>query len=502
MTALREIAAVFDIEWNGSALEKGFVQLNNVKAGLDILGGVLRTGASIIREFTLGYEESAGQLEDTANALGLTTTQLQEMDVAATRAGLNVNAFRGSLQRFAENVTSAAAGSGAAAEVFSQLHIQLKDAAGGTRNTSDVMDDLAVAFDKVEDPAKRTHLATELFGRSGARLATILHTGSGGLAELRKELEGLGGGLTKDGVEAAGKFGDELDRLKVSFDSTRSSIAVVLLPPLTFLVEKVRAGIVWFTQLARTSSIVQAGLAAIGIAAAVAGGSMLAAFAPVIAAMAPWVLGIAAVVLILDDLITLFRGGQSVIGDFIDKMFGVGASKQFVEDVKLAFDAVTLAIADAREEVEKFFQLFGSSRQVDRNAFRSVDDAAASGFATTRGRVGDRPAERRSVEGAIQQGSAETTHSLQTLLQTARRSGQQITPELRAQLAAVALPTLPRPQGGGPGGVQQTNQTTIQVNGARDPAAVAREVVRLTEQRQSDALARAHAARRDHTEGT
>lgn len=499
--ALREIAASFGIDFDKSSLASAFKSINDVKAGLDILQGVLQTGVSVIRAFTLGYEENAGALEDTANSLGLTTTQLQEMDVAATRAGLSVNAFRSSLQRFQGNVAAAAEGGGAAANVFNQLHIKLKDAAGNTRNTSEIMDELAVAFDKVEDPAKRTHLATELFGRSGARLATILHSGSGGLAELRQELQSLGGGITQDGVETAGKFGDELDRLKITFDSVRSVIAVSLLPPLTSLVTKVRDGIVWFSNLARTSSLIQSVLSLLGAAAVVVGAQMLIAFAPVIAAMAPWAAGIAFIVLLVDDLITMFRGGKSVIGEFIDSMFGVGASAQVVEDIKMAFEGAKLMIQDAREEVEKFFELFGRTPTVQRNQFRSVDEAAARGFATTQMRPGDRLAERRSVEGAVQQGTAETSHSLRSLLATARRSGVRVTPELQAQLAAVALPaSIPRPAAAST--LVQNNSPVINVNGTREPRVVAQEIVNLTEQRNRDALARAHAARREHREDT
>jgi hypothetical protein len=329
--ALREIAASFGITWEGSALERGVQSVEKAKGSLLVLGGFLASTAYALTRFATGFENDAGRLQDTANSLGLTTTQLQELQGAAVRAGLRTEQFGAAMQRFQQSAEAAAQGTGAQAEAFHKLGIKVKDGHGGIRSTNDLMDDLAVAFDKVEDPARRAAMAHDLFGRSGSRLATILHTGQGGLAELRHELAALGGGLTQDGVEAADKFGDELDRLKISFDSTRSAIAVVLLPPLTWLVDKVKAGIVWFSKLAKETSIVQTMLVGLGVAAAIAGASMLAAFLPVILAMAPFAAAFALVYLVIDDLITMFRGGDSVSGRLIDAIFGKNASKDLVE---------------------------------------------------------------------------------------------------------------------------------------------------------------------------
>jgi hypothetical protein len=496
--ALREIAAAFGVSWEGSSLEKGMQQVEQAKKGLVVFGGLLLATGYAVARFAAGFEQDAGALQDTAASLDLTTTELQELEVAATRAGLRTEQFRTALQRFQQNAEAAAQGGNAQAKIFEKLGITVKDAGGHVLGTGELLTDLAGAFDKIEDPAKRAAMAHDLFGRQGARIATILHSGAGGIEELRGELELLGGGMSRDGIEVADRLGDEFDRLKVTMNSVRSAIAVVLLPPLTWLAEKTREAMTWLSKLAKETSIVQAALVLLSAAAIAAGGIMLAAFLPVILAMAPWVLGIAAVWLVLDDLITLFRDGDSAIGRFIDSMFGVGAAKEFVHELSAAWEALKSTLDAVSDSLLSVFELFGRKRTV-RNEYRSVEEAAQHRFATTDARPTDRGATPRSVDEAQARGMTETSHSMQTLIANATKAGLHITPELRAQLQLVALPSRPTIPAVSTHTTQvvQHNANTFHIDGSGDPRAVAADVVRLTEQRNAAALERAHAARRD-----
>jgi hypothetical protein len=502
-TALREIAASFGITWDGSALEKGLQQVEKAKKGLAVFGGFLAATGYAVARFAEGFENDAGALEDTANALNLNTTELQELEVAATRAGLRTEQFRGSLLRFQQNAEAAAQGGSAQAQVFEKLGVKVKDAGGHVLGTGDLLTDLAEAFDKIQDPAQKAAYANELFGRQGAKLVTILHSGAGGLEELRGELGELGGGLTQEGVAAAGKLGDEFDRLRVATNSVRSGIAVVLLPPLTWLAEKVRDLMVGFSKLSRETSIIQTALLALAGAAVYAAGVVLSAFSPLILAMAPWALGLAAVFLILEDLVTLFRGGQSVIGEFIDAIFGVGASAEFVNTLTEAFRGTKEMVKGITDGIEEILEFFGNSHLVNRNRYRSVDESARHGFSTIEEHIGRRnegDSGPRSVTEAAAQGQTQTSHTLQTLLANARRAGLTVTPELRAELQAVALParpTIPDPAARAPAGprVEQHNVNHFHIDGSKDPRTVAEEVVRLTERRNAAQLERAAAAR-------
>lgn len=57
------------------------------------------------------------------------------------------------------------------------------------------------------------------------------------------------------------------------------------------------------------------------------GATALAMFAPIVFAMAPVIAAATALYLAFDDVFTMFQGGNSLIGDFIDTFFGKGAAR-------------------------------------------------------------------------------------------------------------------------------------------------------------------------------
>ena len=58
--------------------------------------------------------------------------------------------------------------------------------------------------------------------------------------------------------------------------------------------------------------------------------------------------------LVFDDIYTTLQGGDSILSRFIDKVGGKGASKQFVQDVKKAFNDIFAAIGPILPQLEAF----------------------------------------------------------------------------------------------------------------------------------------------------
>ena len=81
---------------------------------------------------------------------------------------------------------------------------------------------------------------------------------------------------------------------------------------------------------------------------------MLLPFAEVIAIAAVVVGWIVLIAIAVDDLITMFEGGDSVIGFFLDQLFGVGASKSIVKSVKAAWVDLVAGIQNAITIVKMF----------------------------------------------------------------------------------------------------------------------------------------------------
>lgn len=389
--ALREVFAEFGIEFDDAQLQKGAQSVQGVISGVRQLAQVIAGNAIVgaIREFANAFEEQAGRLEDTAGALGTTTRALQEMRFAAVSAGLSTEQADGALQRFQQTVADAAASGGRQAETLRAIGVQARGADGQVRPLSELFDAVAAGLGSVEDPARRSQIAVDLFGRSGARLANVLHEGEGGVAALRAELDTLGGGMLPEAIAAAGEYGAATDRNAVALDSLRSVLATALLPMLTAFVTKVTEVSVALVRLARGTHVVELALSALGVAATIAAGRMLRAWLPVLLPFAKVALAIGAIVLVMDDLITLFNGGDSAIGRFLDSTFGLGTSQALVTELKLAFEGLQLVIGesatgvrDLAREVNEFASGSLAGIRAMRDEFVDVWESGAAAFDT------------------------------------------------------------------------------------------------------------------------
>jgi hypothetical protein len=319
------------------------------------------------------------------------------MRFAAVSAGLSTEQADGALQRFQQTVADAAATGGRQAETLRAIGVQARGADGQVRPLSELFDAVATGLGGVEDPARRSQIAVDLFGRAGARLANVLHEGEGGVAALRAELDDLGGGMLPEAIEAAGKFGEATDRNAVAMDALRSVLATALLPMLTAFVTRVTEISVLLVRVARGTHVVELALTALGVAGTVAAARMLRAWLPVLLPFAKAALAIGAIVLVLDDLITLFQGGDSAIGRFLDSTFGLGTSQALVTELKLAFEGLVLVIGesvvgvrDLSREVAEFTSGSLAGLRSMRDEFLDVWESGAAAFDTYVGPILER----------------------------------------------------------------------------------------------------------------
>jgi len=525
--ALRQVFAEFGIQWDDRQLREGAQSLDGVIGRVREFAGML-AGAEVvqaIRQFAEEFEGAAGQIEDTANALDVTTTQLQEVQLAATASGLSADAASAALQRLQASAVAAADGTGAQADAFRRLGVQTRDASGQTRSISDLLDDLAPAFGRISDPAQRAALAQDLFGRQGRRLATVLHDGEGGLASLRAQLAELGGGIYPEAIEAAGKYGDATDRLRVAQQSLRSTVAVALLPILTRLTDGATSTLASLSRFTRGTNLANAALAVFGAGGAVAAAQMLRAWLPVLSRFGGIVAVLSLVALVIDDIITLARGGDSVIGRFLDAHMGAGTAAAAAMALRDSWEGVTLATHDAGQamsDLRDFYReanndlrpIISQTGDWIRTTFRGAFDSVAQVFGTTWdgivarvtgffsgigrqiGRLADAAgltdvarrfqATAADVGASFDQDMRGTAGgrllSLGADLSGGAGGAAGLLAEWRDILSSRPATTAPTAAPGRPTQVTNNRTTTnnITIDGARDPAAVVDEIERRT----------------------
>jgi len=362
---VRELFAKLGLSVDAASFAVADHMLGAVKSGLGLLvSGAVRAGEGLAEIITKTVE-TAGALNDTSVALGVTTDAIQELGYAAKLNGSSVEGMSDGLRKLSINMAAAAGGSEEAAQTFRRLGVQIS-ANGKLRDADAVFGDLAEKFKAMPDGARKVATAVALFGKSGAALIPTLMEGRDGLATLRQEARDLGIVLDTNTIKAGDDLGDTWDKLKAAADGLRYSIGGPLLSGfkelLDSMVRWIKANRELIAQRLRSvmrgiagaikavgvgldlvwralnfviarwklfAALIVGSLAAIAIANAGAVISFIAlgaaAIGSAIAAAAAWVVAaapfialaalIAIVLLALEDLWVFLHGGKSLIGD-------------------------------------------------------------------------------------------------------------------------------------------------------------------------------------------
>lgn len=158
--------------------------------------------------------EYASSLSEVAQQLGVTTNELQEYRYAASQVGIEQETMDKALAKLTRTIGQAATGGKAQAAVFDALGISVRDANGEVRTAGEIIPELADALEKVPDAARRAAVETQLFGRAGQQLDTLLSGGSGAINALRDAAHELGIVLSAEQIQKADETADKLSAMK------------------------------------------------------------------------------------------------------------------------------------------------------------------------------------------------------------------------------------------------------------------------------------------------
>jgi len=377
---LRELLARFGIEFDSTQLDKGAGAVEGMFTQLKKLGAAL-VGGAVVRGFTRfidGIRETGDELDKTSTQLGLSTGELQSWRFAAELAGVDGNSFSQSLGLLQRNAFEASRGSAAMVDTFARLGVSVTDANGELKDGNTLLTDVAQGLSETENESERVALSLTILGRSGKKLLPMFTQGAEGIARAREEFEALGGGLSQETIDASVELTDEMARFDTALDSVRSTIALLFLPTINKVVQfftKMAAG---FDRMTEGTHVIEIAFVALGVAAGLLAIKMLIAFAAPLALFVLVAVAIGAVVLIVDDLITLFEGGPSVIGEFIDSLFGVGTAAQGIRDLTLAWEGFKLTVEDTIALLSGGFEGLEELRASRAPRVQTLEEASAA----------------------------------------------------------------------------------------------------------------------------
>jgi hypothetical protein len=357
-SALRQIFASFGVEFDAEALEKGNKKIDESKKKLRELGEFVLEAFAVekLGEFTLGMAEQAEQIEHTAQATGLATEELQAWQFGAKKAGLENEEFTAALRRLSLALAGGKNELGTQSALLTKLGATTQGAHGQAVSLADVLPKIADEFAKMPDGPKKAAEATALFGRQGARLIPLLNKGAEGVLALKEELNELGGGFSPEFIEESSKLIEQTRRLEQGWTSLKVKLAGYLLPAVDAVVGGLIKFVSWGGKLAQETNIVTAALVALGIKGAASLISLAVANAPLLLEFGLMAAGIGLVALAIDELITTWQGGDSLISRAIDKIFGAGSTARAVAWIKSIGNGIAEMFSEAANDTEAYHE--------------------------------------------------------------------------------------------------------------------------------------------------
>ena len=189
-------------------------------------------GASAVASGLLDLEDRVEKLGNTADKLGVSFEFIQLLEEAGNRSGVSIESVSSAFGRLQKTLAGADEESKAATEALGRLGISFANLEN--LSPEEQIRLIGEQLQGIDDPAKRTAAAMQIFGKSGADLLPFFAN----LKPAADDIERLGGALTKVDRRQIDDFGAAIDALSVA----SSRLGELVLLPFTGLGEGVANG--------------------------------------------------------------------------------------------------------------------------------------------------------------------------------------------------------------------------------------------------------------------
>lgn len=295
-----------------------------------------------IADFVGETLELANEQSNLASQVGLTSAKMQLWTATAKSVGREADDVQGALGTLGEKIFEANQEAGEARELFDEMGVSYQNADGSARDIGQTAEELLSKLAKTEDQSKKVFVANTLMSDSGLRLIPAFEQGGVAAQGFGEDLEELTKVYSEDFLKqqkeataSFGIFGLQLTKFRVlavgALLPALKGLADIFTPILSSLAKMIRDS----EKLQKVLQILAT--AGIGAAAIVIAGKLLPALKALLKVASGGgkaFLWLILIVLLVEDLITAFQGGDSAIGAFIDSIFGAGAATEVIETLK------------------------------------------------------------------------------------------------------------------------------------------------------------------------
>jgi hypothetical protein len=159
---------------------------------------------------------------------GIAVEELSRLGFAAEQSGTDINSLEGGLRKMSKLMLDADRGLSTATKTMEALGITTKELSG--KSQTERFGIFADAIKDIKDPALKTALAMEVFGRGGTALIPMINEGAAGMRALAEESDALGATVTKTQSILGADLTDAFNRVKVSGEGFLRTLAEGLAP--------------------------------------------------------------------------------------------------------------------------------------------------------------------------------------------------------------------------------------------------------------------------------
>ena len=274
--------------------------------------------AASIGALTVKSGKWADDMNTMSKVYSLSTGELQKYSAAADLVDVSVEDIAKSHLKLEKQMLSAAKGTGASAEAFEKLGVEVTNADGSLRDGDAVWQDTIKALGNMKNETERDAVAMTLMGKSAANLNPLIEDGGKTYKEVADTLAKYDlDFIDQETLDNANAFNDSLDMIKtvglVAFQQLGTQLAAYLAPAMEKVVDIAGRLASWFANLSpQTQAIIAAIAAVVAVLSPLLIGlgklsfaissilSLMATIGPavsgVIAAFGPWAIVIAAVI--------------------------------------------------------------------------------------------------------------------------------------------------------------------------------------------------------------
>ncbi len=242
---IRAGRAYVEIGTNNTALDRGLAaaqaKLQALGQSATRIGGIIAGGGTAVLAplvaSAFGAAKTGDELNKMADRTGASVEALSELKHAAEQSDVEFDALGKGMQKMQRNIVEAGEGVTTASEAFEKLGIPLDTL--NSMSPDQQFEAISDAISRLDDPAKRTAAAMEVFGKSGADMLPLMSAGSKGISLLRKEARDLGLQVSTKDAQAATLFGDTWSNFQKVIKDVSTELGMALLPVLTEVTQQV-----------------------------------------------------------------------------------------------------------------------------------------------------------------------------------------------------------------------------------------------------------------------